>query len=61
MRDDKMYYARAEPYYPPVPPRKNTTELSEEGIRSAIDSFKLLSLLVKHLLKLVLKSKLQVI
>jgi len=56
-----MYYARAEPYYPPVPPRKNTTELSEEGIRSAIDSFKLLSLLVKHLLKLVLKSKLQVI
>lgn len=48
IRDDKMYYARAEPYYPPVPPRTITANgMSEEGIRSAIESFKLLSLLVE--------------
>ncbi len=42
-----MQYARAEPYYPTLA-RKEASALvmSEDGIRSAVDSFKLIGLLI---------------
>jgi hypothetical protein len=43
---EQMQYARAEPYYPTLPRRETPLKMSEDGIRSAIDSFKLIGLLI---------------